>query len=439
MKKNTILIIIGSIAVLLAAVVAIAVVISTGRRGEGEIEPGQEIHQEDLKEIPEETDVINVLAVGLDYSEEITDVIIYVRFDPEEKTAKLLSIPRDTYVGDEFSTGKINNIYKSGGGIDRLVSEIEERMLLPVDYYATITLDSLGDLVDQIGGVEITLEEDIYDQGQKLFSAGTQTLNGEQAQLFVRQRHAYANADLGRIEAQHQFLLACMKKVQSLGKLQMLQLAVTNFDAVTTDMPLNKMISVAATAFSLGEEDVFSYTVPGVGKMNYSYAVYEVDKPALAELLNEEFFSEPITAEELDFPEVTYVAPPLEETEDGEPEDEGLLEEDEDTGEESGRGNGPIYPDPHDYNAWEDGDFDTWYERNTIYPGRGGSSKSEEESSEEEEASVSPQEDAEPQPDEGDGGQAGSEDSNNERTTDSRSGESSDSNQKTLDGEDPVE
>lgn len=255
-----------------------------------------------LARLPKETETVNVLVCGVDYSQKLTDVIIYMRYEPKSGTAKLLSIPRDTYIGDDVRSGKINAVMQTEDGIDGLVSEVEKRFLLQVDYHATITLESLGAIVDDIGGVPIVMEEDLYDNGALLFPAGAQTLDGEQAQMFVRLRHAYANADLGRIEAQHKFLLALMEKLQSMGKLDMLRLVTSHFGDVTTDMPLTKALSIASTAFSIKAEDIESFTVPGVGKMHNTYAVYEVDRAALSEILNQNFFSSPRAADDLDFP-----------------------------------------------------------------------------------------------------------------------------------------
>lgn len=256
----------------------------------------------DLHRLPDETQTVSMLVVGVDESHELTDVIIYLQFDPEKKKASMLSIPRDTYLGDEFLTGKINAVYQTAGGIERLVEEVRERFLLPVDYYATVTLETLRALVDDIGGVTVTISEDLYDHGNLVFSAGTQTLDGARAETFVRLRYAYVNADLGRIDAQHQFLLALMEKVQTQNKLDMLQLVISYFNDIETDLPLDRALSIASTAFSLNQESISAFTVPGVGKTHNTYAVYEVDKKALAAILNENFFKTPVAPETLGFP-----------------------------------------------------------------------------------------------------------------------------------------
>ncbi|MCI8441842.1 MAG: LCP family protein [Provencibacterium sp.] len=317
-----------------------------------------ELRQETLKEIPLQTDEVRLLFCGVDYSQELTDVIIYGLYDPKAGSVKLLSIPRDTFLGDEYPTGKINQVYKTTGRIETLEEEITERFHLPIDYYITITLESVGEIIDEIGGVPITLDQDIYDMGVKLFEAGEQVLSGEQAQLFIRQRHAYATADLGRIEAQHKFLLALMEKVQSIGKLKALQLVISHFDCVSTDMPLGRAVSIVSTAFGITEEDIDFFTVPGNGKMNGSYAVYEVDREALAQILGEHFLPAAVEAEKLGFPRA-------EEPVVSQPEQEEEIPKESEMQPSSSQSSESDYLDPHGYDPWVDGDYDEWVERNS--------------------------------------------------------------------------
>jgi LCP family protein required for cell wall assembly len=351
-----------AIPIIIAIALSLVAVLALGshylRRPAGEWEEGEALREEHMKEIPMQTDTVRLLFCGVDYSEELTDVIMYGLYNPKSGSVRLLSIPRDTFLGDEYPTGKINQIYKSTGSIDALKEEITERFHLPVDYYVTITLEAVGEIIDEIGGVPITLDQDIYDMGVKLFSAGDQVLDGEAAQLFVRQRHAYVNADLGRIEAQQKFLLALLEKVQSLGKLQTLQLIMSNFSAVTTDMPLGKAVSIAATAFGIQEENIESFTVPGNGKMNGTYAVYEVDRTGLAEILNAHFLPEPVDASALDFPEASEPAPASSQPEEAGSEPDATLPEETSSHSQESRP-----PDPHGYDPWTDGDYDEWLEQ----------------------------------------------------------------------------
>ena len=68
-----------------------------------------------------------------------------------------------------------------------------------------------------------------------------------------------------------------------------LPILMKNYEAMETDMPLNKMISIADTFFNIDPNDIDMNVVPGNGAMYYSYAVYNADKEGLLEIINEKF------------------------------------------------------------------------------------------------------------------------------------------------------
>ena len=153
---------------------------------------------------------VNILIVGTDndtsrpeYADhELTDVIMVVNFNMEDGTAHILQIPRDTYVGDDIPSGKINAVFSRGENKDKhilnLVNYITTQYQLPIDHYITITMQTFIDAVDAIGGIEMNVPYDvtIVDEGLEI-KAGQQTLSGQQAQCFVRSRELYAEGDRG--------------------------------------------------------------------------------------------------------------------------------------------------------------------------------------------------------------------------------------------------
>ena len=261
---------------------------------------------------PLEEDKISVLCCGVDNTQELTDVIMYAVFDTREKTVDILRIPRDTFVGSEFPTGKITAIYghpyEGMSGIDTLKSYLEENWKLDIDYYATVNLESVRDIVDDMGGVTMNIEQEIDYLPGKVLYPGEQTLTGEQAEWIIRYRAGYADGDLGRIDAQTQFLMACIDRVHELGRLQCIPILMKHYDDVEADMPLDKMISVASALFELDTDDMKMHVVPGQGTMYYSYAVYAVDKPQLLEMLNENFCS---SSDQMEMEDLSAIPDPL--------------------------------------------------------------------------------------------------------------------------------
>ena len=131
----------------------------------------------------------------------------------------LLSLPRDSYVTIPAFTGasgrhypatthKLNTSYSWGGGA-LLAQTVEHDTGIHIDHYAEIGFTGFVNLVDALGGVDMCLPQPIVDKDSGAdFKAGCQTFNGKQSLEFVRERHAMATQDLGRMQDQQKFLSA---------------------------------------------------------------------------------------------------------------------------------------------------------------------------------------------------------------------------------------
>ena len=169
----------------------------------------------------------------LGQSQNLTDTIILASYDPKTQEAALLSIPRDTFVGDDpaYATAwdKINAIYQTGP--ENTLAEVRELTGVNVQYYLKVDTEALKALVDEIGGVYFDVPIDMYytDRNQNLYidlEAGYQLLDGDKAEQVVRFRHnsdgttypyEYGGEDLGRMKTQRAFLTALIE--QCLGKM----------------------------------------------------------------------------------------------------------------------------------------------------------------------------------------------------------------------------
>jgi LCP family protein required for cell wall assembly len=132
----------------------------------------------------------------------------------------LLSLPRDSYVTIPAFTGasgrhypatthKLNTAYAWGGGA-LLAQTVEHDTGIHIDHYAEIGFTGFVNLVDALGGVRMCLSQPIVDTKYSGadFKAGCQTFDGKQSLAFVRERHAMADEDLGRMKDQQKFLSA---------------------------------------------------------------------------------------------------------------------------------------------------------------------------------------------------------------------------------------
>lgn len=195
---------------------------------------------------------VSILLIGGDTSEErktvpLTDSIILLTINPKNERGNVsidaLSIPRDSRVeyacgvgvNGSKPIGKINSAFGVGystkqneeDGIDCTVKTVENLLDTKIDYYAYTNFDGLIKIIDAIGGVDINVpyefcEQDSKDQqGTVCLATGPQTLNGEQALAYARQRKAInpkrgaSGDDWERNIRQQEVIAAIMKKILS--------------------------------------------------------------------------------------------------------------------------------------------------------------------------------------------------------------------------------
>ena len=185
-------------------------------------------------EKPEELEEFRALILGVskDISVDLTDTIIIASYNPATQKATLLSIPRDTFVGESRaradSYDKINAIYQKEGA-EGTLKRVNKLTGLNIKNYIVISNNALVELVDEIGGVEFDVPMNMYYTSKKQglyinLKKGKQKLNGEQAEGLVRFRKSnkngvyttysaeYGNDDFGRMRTQREFIKAVAKQ-----------------------------------------------------------------------------------------------------------------------------------------------------------------------------------------------------------------------------------
>jgi len=149
------------------------------------------------------TDRLNVLLLGIDSRDESaptqnTDTMIVLSLDPVNKTAAMLSIPRDVYIDRPgVLVDKINAAYAVGGpDLSRRV--VEDLLGIRLNAYALVDFDAFTKIVDSVGGVVIDVKRPVRDESyptpdygvERLdIAAGPQLMDGQTALRFARSRH----------------------------------------------------------------------------------------------------------------------------------------------------------------------------------------------------------------------------------------------------------
>ncbi len=234
-----------------------------------------------------------ILVYGVDNDAGGSDTNMLMRFDAEGKKIDVVSLPRDTLMSNGH---KLNSSYNNGG-TEKLRSNIEDMLGIPVDFYVSVDLKGFIALIDQIGGVDFDVPEDMdYDDPyQDLhihFKKGLQHLSGQQSMEVVRFRHNNDNTgyggrqDIGRIGTQQAFLKAVAQKLMKLENVP--AMAETFLKYVKTDLTLGNLVWLANEALGMGGMDAISFaTLPGDGTGWYKgMSVYALDPTQVLEMTN---------------------------------------------------------------------------------------------------------------------------------------------------------
>lgn len=170
------------------------------------------------------------------------DTLIMVTFNPNTLTTTMFSIPRDMYVPIACNHNRYAKINSSAAyGSSCVINTIQQLTGIDIDYYVKINFTGVVDLVDVLGGVTVEVEEPdfptnngiacgakrICEQnslrqfGKNLIyiDSGVQTLNGEQALAYARNRHQYMTSDIARNQHQQQIIEAVALKLKDLRSL----------------------------------------------------------------------------------------------------------------------------------------------------------------------------------------------------------------------------
>ena len=161
---------------------------------------------------------------GIHDGAQLTDSIMVVSVDQETGDTAMVSLPRDLYVGNTCtSTGKVNEVYfcanlsgnDEAGGAEALKTVMKEIFGLDIQYRVHVDWAALVQIVDSLGGITVTLDEDIEDTWTNTFiKAGEPvTLNGEKALGLARARHGTEMGDFTRGNSQQKILGAIQRKL----------------------------------------------------------------------------------------------------------------------------------------------------------------------------------------------------------------------------------
>jgi LCP family protein required for cell wall assembly len=213
-----------------------------------------------------------------------SDTAMVVHLDAGRTKATVVSIPRDTLVtrpscplpsGGSTAVrynAMFNSAYSVGGAVCA-VKTVESITGVRMDHYIEIDFAGFAKLVDALGGVTVTTDEDIDDVDSHLkLAAGTHDLDGEQALALARTRHGIGDgSDLGRIGLQQKLVKALLEQISSTSLLSepthLYSVADAITGSLTTDTGLDSLTELMTLGQSLRDlsaDQVTTVTMPVV-------------------------------------------------------------------------------------------------------------------------------------------------------------------------------
>ncbi len=228
-------------------------------------------------------DVYNILLIGHDSRDPNllgnSDSMIVVSINRKTEQIVLTSVMRDIYIERPgYGYGRINGAFPMGGP-DLLIQTIEENFKIKIDGYATVNFFSFMDIVDAVGGVEITVkDEEIWILNQyvaelnrleglpastdQMTTGGTFVLNGKQALGYSRIRYV-GNADYERTERQRRVLETVFNKLKGSSLSELNDVLNTILPNVTTNISEGEMFSLLLnTTTEYRGYSIHQYRVP---------------------------------------------------------------------------------------------------------------------------------------------------------------------------------
>lgn len=255
----------------------------------------------DLREesVSVSNDPVSILLMGIeDYSSGgkggRSDTLMVATFNPEDKTMKLLSIPRDTrvWIPEKEVYTKINHAFAYGGK-ELTIKTVEEFLNIPIDYYVTVNFEGFKNIVDILGGIEVNVPFDFKQNSddrvaEKLeFKEGPMTLDGRYALAYARMRLEDPRGDLGRNERQKEVVMAIIDKLTSAGTLFKVDRLTDEIgENIETNMKVSEAIGFYRKYSDFNTSNIEQVTLKGTPEYINGISYYIVDEEELTELQN---------------------------------------------------------------------------------------------------------------------------------------------------------
>lgn len=234
--------------------------------------------KEETIEYKEVDGITNVLLIGadginFDLEDQRSDSMIIATLDSNNKKVKLTSLYRDALVYiPGYGEDKMNASF-SLGGPELVMDTIRYNYDLNIEKYVMINFIGFESIIDQIGGIDIDVQQyqlnelnkyigvDTGGDNSSVEKPGLQILNGKQALSYARIRKGVGD-DFERTERQREVLFKVAKKLQKTKPIKYFGIANKMLDYLRTNMEINECLNMAYTIYKFPSLDTEQLSIP---------------------------------------------------------------------------------------------------------------------------------------------------------------------------------
>lgn len=214
-----------------------------------------------------------------------SDAIILLSINKDTKEVKMVSVYRDTLLqiqSDSQTTHKVNYAYQLGGAL-MSINTLNANLDLAISDYITVDFNAMADIINALGGVEVTVTEDEVNNLNKnlaeqigisgkysegVHEAGTKVLNGQQAVAYSRIRST-GKGDITRTMRQRTVLLGLVNKMINTDSKMISNLIDVSFSCISTSLTKDEVTSLA--------KDIADYKITGNIGFPFAYTPMSLD------------------------------------------------------------------------------------------------------------------------------------------------------------------
>lgn len=258
----------------------------------------------------------NILVAGVTETDgaALAEMVLLINLDLETGKAGIMYLPGNTLIGaDEVRYGRLSGAVNWGtadepdGGAAALADCLADCFVLPVDNYFLFDMDILPDITERLGGVRVSLENELIISETETLDAGDHIFHSGEVRDLILSTDAEDIETVNALRAT--FMEGIMRAVLGMPEKEVLALVKENKSSIDTDLSVREHKKLSPSLYEKSGSMIDYFTVPG--KTVYGYGssrltVWSVRRAEAAALINDRLraHTDHVLAEDMSVPEI---------------------------------------------------------------------------------------------------------------------------------------